>query len=390
MRERAFTSTIPGAVLSGDNPQIVYHYGDLSGEQWALESGKALTDFSDLGVVRVTGADRLSWLTTLSTQVLTDLQPGVSREFLLLDPQGRIQFTCCALDDGQGVYLLLEGARVTSLIEFLRRMQFLLRVEVTDVSSDFLVFATVIPATKLAAGKTAFTQLPGVAFLWEDSWPGIVPGGASYTPSGFSHPASIRTRVFLLVEASAGEAFTAAWGACSTVNQADSSCPWAGRNAWEALRIEDLRPAFSEVDDKTLPHELDWLRTAVHLNKGCYCGQESVARIVNLGKPPRRLVLLQLDGSQSITVKPSAAVFAGKRQVGVVTAAARHADLGPVALALVRRGLAADLPLTVVQGEDEVPALQEVIVDPLGRSSVSPAERPGAELRGVNLRPREI
>lgn len=387
MREQAFTAGVPGAVAEADNPLIIHHYGDLSGEQWALEAGSALTDFSDLGVVRVSGVDRLSWLTTLSSQVLTGLQPGDSAEFLLLDPQGRIQFACAAWDTGQAVYLLLEGARVASLVEFLRRMQFMLRVEVTDVSADFLAFATVVPQAQLGEKRSALEQLPGVAFTWVDPWPGVVSGGATYTPADFQHPAVARARVFLLVHATEVATFAASWSASAL---AAADCPWAGRNAWEALRIEDLRPASADVDEKTLPHELDWLRTAVHLNKGCYCGQESVARIVNLGKPPRRLVLLQLDGSQSVAVKPQAPVLAGNRPVGLVTSVARHADLGPVALAVVRRGLALDLPLAVMQGEDEVPALQEVIVDPQGRSSVSPAQRPGAELRGVNLRPLEI
>lgn len=388
MSNQAVTASLPKAVLASENPLIVHHYGDLSTEQWELEAGRALTDFSDLGVVKVTGPDRLSWLTTLSSQVLTGMLPAESREFLLLDPQGRIQFACAAWDDGQDTFLLLEGAKAPDLVAFLQRMQFMLRVEVTDVSMQYTAVATVCPEAKLMQVHEKLSVLPGVVFSWVDPWPGVTSGGATYTPADFAHPAATRKRLYLLVEASAFAQFRQAW---ESAEFSSSTCPWAGRNAWDALRIEDLRPAYAmEVDEKTLPHELDWLRTAVHLQKGCYCGQESVARIVNLGKPPRRLVLLQLDGSQSVQVKPGAVVKAGSRVVGTVTSVARHADLGPVALALVRRGLAIDLSLSIEQGAEEVPALQEVIVDPEGKSSASPAERPGAELRGVNLRQREV
>ena len=74
--------------------------------------------------------------------------------------------------------------------------------------------------------------------------------------------------------------------------------PLAGTWAAEALRVAAWRPRLGfETDHRTIPHEVDWLRTAVHLHKGCYRGQETVARVHNLGRPPRRLVFLHLDGS---------------------------------------------------------------------------------------------
>ena len=74
--------------------------------------------------------------------------------------------------------------------------------------------------------------------------------------------------------------------------------PLAGIWAAEALRVAAWRPRLGfETDHRTIVHEVDWLRTAVHLHKGCYRGQETVARVHNLGRPPRRLVFLHLDGS---------------------------------------------------------------------------------------------
>ncbi|MDT3767032.1 folate-binding protein [Gleimia hominis] len=340
------------------------HFGDMSGEQWALEKGEAVTPLSHLGVVRVSGADRQSWLTTLSSQIITGMQPGQSRELLLLDVRGHIDFAAAVGDDGEGTLLILERERVDSLVEFLNSMKFMLRVEVADISDDVEVFGRVVPK------GTAFDVLEGSAFTWVDPWPDVQPGGATYTPEGFNHPADSRRRVLDLIPKAKAQAVS-------------SKYPQAGMVAWEALRVEDLRPRWAtEVDAKAVPHELDWLRTAVHIDKGCYCGQETVARILNLGRPPRRLVLLQLDGSRSWQAQHGDEVKVGERRVGVVTTPVRHADYGPMALALVRRGLDPAVQVDVMTEDGPVAAAQEIVVDPQGKSSVSPEERPGANLRG--------
>ena len=120
----------------------------------------------------------------------------------------------------------------------------------------------------------------------------------------------------------------------------------AGVWAYEANRVAALRPRLGvDTDERTIPHEVGWIGAAVHLDKGCYRGQETVARVHNLGKPPRMLVLLHLDGS---TDRPATgdAVLAGGRTVGRLGTVVDHVDDGPVALALLKRGLPADTPLT--------------------------------------------
>ena len=107
-----------------------------------------------------------------------------------------------------------------------------------------------------------------------------------------------------------------------------------------------------------MSHEVDWLRTAVHLSKGCYRGQETVARVHNLGKPPRRLVMLHLDGSGHHLPERGAEVFSGDRRVGHLTTTARHHELGPIALALVKRSIPADADLVT----DGTAAAQELVV----------------------------
>jgi folate-binding protein YgfZ len=113
-----------------------------------------------------------------------------------------------------------------------------------------------------------------------------------------------------------------------------------------------------ETDHRTIPHEVDWLRTAVHLHKGCYRGQETVARVHNLGRPPRRLVFLHLDGSGHTLPARGAAVELDGRAVGHLTSVARHFEDGPIALALVKR----NTPVEAVLAVEGLSAAQEEIV----------------------------
>ncbi|MDO5048582.1 MAG: folate-binding protein [Actinomycetaceae bacterium] len=368
----------PKAAKDSLDSDVAAHYGDLSGEQWALEKGTAFSDMSDMGIVTVSGPDRLSWLTTISSQVVDPMTPADSKELLLLDANGRISFAAAVLDDGEKTTLLVEGDRADALVEFLESMKFMLRVSIENATERVGVVGAIVPSNHEAINRARedVAEYPGYLVSWVDPWPGVVEGGASYTQPGFEHPAKPRTRILHLIERDKLTQFAEEW--------ADDGGKWAGRIAWEALRIEDFRPRWGrEVDEKSVPHELDWLRTAVHLNKGCYSGQESVARIVNMGKPPRRLVLLQLDGSESKTVKPGDEVQAKGRAVGRVTSVARHADWGPIALAVIRRGIAIEVLLDVVTEEGPIIAAQEMIVDPAGKSSQSPKERPGKDLRGI-------
>lgn len=364
-----------GAVEDSQDSGVAWHYGDLSEEQWQLEKGDAFSDLSDTGVVTVSGPDRLSWLTTISSQIVNPMGVDESKELLLLDPNGRISFAAGVLDDGEKTTLLVEGSRTQALLDFLNSMKFMLRVEMADETPSVAVVGQVVPVSKVDKALEDAAGLHGFMKTWVDPWPGVVEGGATYTPKDLKeHPASKRRRLLHLVERDRLTEFADAWDA--------KGGTWAGRNAWEALRIEDFRPRWGrEVDEKSVPHELDWIRTAVHLHKGCYSGQESVARIVNMGKPPRRLVLLQLDGSQTRVVKPGDDVEAKGRRVGAITTVARHADWGPIALAVIRRGIALDLDLDVVTEDGPIAAAQEVIVDPEGKSSESPENRPGADLR---------
>ena len=344
-----------GAVEAGGlDTGVASHYGDPLREQRELARGNAVVDLSHRGVVTVTGPDRLSWLNTLSSQQVNDLQPGRSSELLLLSVQGRIEYDARVLDDGGTTWLIVEAAEAPALAQWLDRMRFMLRVEVADVSADWAV-----------AGSVAEVPAWSGFQMWTDPWPNVGAGGHAYTvvPED-AHPGRERPwHEYLIPAAELADAVEA------------SGRSLAGTMASEALRIAAWRPRLgAETDEKTIPHELDLIRTAVHLSKGCYKGQETVARVHNLGHPPRRLVFLQLDGSQHTLPAPGSSVLAGERVVGTVTSVAQHYEMGAVALAVIKRSVDPGMDLVVSDDGELYAAAQEIIVAPdagqvLGRAT---------------------
>jgi len=322
-------SSRPGAV--GDPPQ---HYGSPLAEQRALLAG-AVVDLSDRDVVTVTGPDRLTWLDSLLSQSLARLAPGESAEAMLLDPSGRIEYVARVVDDGETAWLLMDAGTGAGLAAFLDRMRFMLRVEVADRSADFATIGTL------------GDPVPGTV-TWVDPWAHVVAGGHQYATVA-EHPGAEWTYSETLVPRDALAAL--------------ADRPAAGILALEALRIAAWRPrAATELDATSIPHELDWIRSAVHLAKGCYRGQETVAKVHNLGHPPRRLVLLHLDGSDNVAVAAGDEVLDGEKVVGRVTATATHFELGPIALAVIKRSTDSSATLTVTSTDGVVAAAQEVIV----------------------------
>lgn len=347
-----------GAVAgTGPDAGVAWHYGDPVGEQRALEAGGAVADQSHLGVIAVTGPDRLRWLHSITSQHLEHLAPGVSTETLVLSPHGHIEHAAGVVDDGATTWLLTETA--PALVGWLDSMRFTLRVEVADVTAEWAALGEALAAE--GAQDEPIT--------WRDPWPHTAPGGTRYGPTDAEHPARSRAWRTVLVPrdrlvAEVSQRERAGWRLAGT---------WAT----EALRVAAWRPrAVAEVDHRALPHELDWLRTAVHLVKGCYRGQETVARVHNLGRPPRRLVMLHLDGSGHLVPRAQATVRLADREIGVVTTVARHHELGPIALAVVKRSAPADAELLVDAEGGAIAAAQELVVPAEGISVDRPAPRP--------------
>jgi len=348
---------LPGAVEgSGPDAGVAWHYGDPVAEQRALERGRGLVDQSHVGVVRVTGPDRLSWLNSITSQALDALPPYSSTETLVLSPHGHVEHAAGVVDDGEATWLLTETA--PGLAAWLDSMRFMLRVEVADVTADWAALGE--PSAEEGAA--------GGPVVWRDPWPRVAPGGTRYGPPDEEHPGlDRRWRLVLVPRASLADEVAA---------RREAGAVLAGTWASEALRVAAWRPrAVLDADHRTIPHELDWLRTAVHLAKGCYRGQETIARVHNLGRPPRRLVMLHLDGSGHLLPGPGAVVRYDEAEVGHVTSSARHHVLGPVALAVVRRSVPAGAVLVVDDEGGPVSAGQEPIVAGEGQSVDRPPVR---------------
>jgi folate-binding protein YgfZ len=336
----------PGAVAAdGPDAGVASHYGDPYAEQRILTSGWGVVDASHRGVVRITGADRLSWLHSLTTQHLEQLAPGDSAQALVLSPQGHVQHHLTLTEDGTAVWAHVEPGTAADLIAFLTSMKFMLRVEVQDVTPEYAVLTVQGPA------RPADTDLPAAARIATDYGTDLI---------------------------------VARDGLPETVAKLRSDgAGLAGMWAHEALRIADGRArAGLDTDHRTIPHEAGWIDTAVHLNKGCYRGQETVARVHNLGHPPRRLVMLHLDGSADRLPEHGAQVQLDRTSVGFVGSAARHFELGPIALALVKRTVPVDATLQA----DGIAAAQEVIVPPDAGANVQITLKRSRDLIG---HPRE-
>ena len=301
-----------GAV-GGDAPDhlVAAHYGSIVGEQRRLLEGGTFVDLSHRDVVTVTGPDRLTWLHSLTTQFLEGLQPGVPTEVLLLSPQGRIEHGFSGVDDGDTFWAHTEPGAGAPLVAFLDRMRFMMRVEVAVVTDQFAVVG-----------------LPKL------QWKIVPRADLAALPDEVGDPVGL----------------------------------WA----WEALRIEAGLPRIGiDTDERTIPNEAGLLNVAVHLDKGCYRGQETVARVHTLGRPPRRLVRLHLDGSVNHLPAHGSDLTLDGVRVGSLGSAARHHELGPIALALVKRNVDPDADLLV----DGVAASQELIVDPEAGLHVRPVLR---------------
>ncbi|MFJ8075654.1 YgfZ/GcvT domain-containing protein [Streptomyces sp. NPDC096176] len=315
--------SLPGAVpAEGRDEGVAAHYGDLFREQRALADGKGFVDLSNRGVVTVTGEERLVWLHLLLTQHVSDLPAGQATEALILSANGHIEHALYLVDDGKTVWAHVEPGTREALVGYLESMKFFYRAEVADRTDEFAV-----------------VHLPA--------------GSIAEVPEGVVVRETAHGRDLFLPRS-------------DLESYAEKAGPAVGILAYEALRVENRRPRLGfETDHRTIPHELGWIGSAVHLQKGCYRGQETVARVHNLGKPPRRLVFLHLDGSEVHLPPPGTPVRLASdgdegRQLGFVTTSARHYELGPIALALVKRNVPVDAELLA----GSTPAAQETIVEP--------------------------
>jgi tRNA-modifying protein YgfZ len=349
-------------VVPDPDEAVPAHRGDPLAEQRAMARSAAVVDRSHRGVIAVPGEERLSWLHLLLSQHVSALPEGTGTEALILDAQGRVLHHMLVSHAGDTVYLDTDQADHAELLGYLQKMVFWSKVEPRDATEELAVLSVVGPDTAAVLAKAGVTapegayasaELPGGGVVRRMPWPG--PDAAD-----------------LLVP----RAELDAWWERLTSAGARA----AGAMAFEALRVESRRPrAHLDTDDRTIPHEVDWIPSAVHLTKGCYRGQETVARVANMGRPPRRLVLLLLDAGDEELPLTGDPVLRDGRAVGRVGSVTQHHELGPVALALLKRSVPADAELTA-GAEDRV---SPATVDPDSYVADDGAPPPGraAQLR---------
>ncbi|WP_382303866.1 YgfZ/GcvT domain-containing protein [Herbiconiux sp. UC225_62] len=373
---------LPGAVAApAPDESISAHYGNPIVEQRMLAGGpgaaagagaSVVVDLSNRGVISVSGPDRLSWLDSVTSQSIRDLAPGASAETLLLSANGRIEHAIRVFDDGETAWLLVDASETEPLEQWLQRMRFMLRVEIADRTDEFATIGWLAEgpdaAAPVALAAVAHTG-NGHPLTWVDPWPEVVAGGVQYAVIDEHPGASWFWRETLVPRAALRQLVEAVRAGELGV---------AGLLAAEALRIAAWRPRLTtEVDERSIPHELDWMRSAVHLSKGCYRGQETVAKVHNLGHPPRRLVLLNLDGSDAVLPAAGDEVFAAGAEdaAGHVTSVAIHHEWGPIALAVVKRQLPVDAGVVVRTADGDVAATAEEIVSPEAGATVGRVPR---------------
>ena len=294
-------------VEDGPDKGAIWHFGTPAQEQRALAEGKAWADLSHLSIIEVSGDDRIKWLHDLTTQHLLNLPAGDWLPAMILDHNGHVEYQFNLVDDGTNTFIVIDPGYAEGLLTYLLKMRFMLKVDARDASAECAVL-----------------RAPGAA---------TIIGGP-----------------YALVPRSELDAMKALF---------NENAKEVGTWALDAERVAAGRPRHGiDTDHKAIPNELGVLNKDVHMNKGCYRGQETVAKIFNLGAPPRRLVMLHLDGSAVVFPEPGTPVELDGNQVGVLGTVARHHELGPIALALVKRSTPTDVTLTV----DGVAAAQEIIV----------------------------
>ncbi|MEV8236451.1 MULTISPECIES: folate-binding protein YgfZ [unclassified Rhodococcus (in: high G+C Gram-positive bacteria)] len=347
--------TLPGAVPSPDDSVdagVAWHYGNPFGEQRSAVSAAAVIDRSHRFVLAISGDERSSWLNTISSQLVSDLPDGSSAENLSLDVNGRIEHHFVQTDLGGVTYIDTERAQGPDLLSFLKKMVFWAKAEPRE--ADELVVLSVLGSDAASILDKAGLPVPseiygasavdGGGFVRRMPWPG---------PNSYD---------VVVPRAGLSDWF---------LRLRDAGAAPAGTWAYEALRVESVRPRVGvDTDEKTIPHEVRWIGSAaefgaVHLEKGCYRGQETVSRVHNLGRPPRHLVLLHLDGSADGRPVTGDPVTAGSRAVGRLGTVVDHFELGPVALALVKRTIPVDAaleagPCAASIDPDSIPSYDDV------------------------------
>jgi len=305
----------------------------------AAHGGAVAVPRPGLAVLPLGGRDVLRYLHAVTSQHTAELSEGGAAEALLLSPKGKVDFAFRLAVLPDGVLLDTEAEAAAALAAWLARFVFRYDVAVGSPGTGALsVLGPDAGAAVAAAGLPAPPPVPGRAAV---AHPGLA---VHRTPLGLD-----------LV----GPAAPAALATLDAAGVAG-----APEELWELVRIERGLPRWGrELTDDVIAEEAGLLGTHVHLDKGCYPGQETVARVHNLGQVQRRLAGVRFDGEELPPARTELTTEDGRR-AGQLRSGVHHPELGPIALAYVRRmvvpgqlvhageagGRVVELPFPTVQG----------------------------------------
>ncbi|HEY8638103.1 MAG TPA: glycine cleavage T C-terminal barrel domain-containing protein [Solirubrobacteraceae bacterium] len=282
----------------------------VQAQQAALRQDCALLDRSERGKLALTGAEAKAFLNGQVTNDVEALQPGQGQYAALLTHKGKMLADLRVLDLGDELWLDCERVALQPLFDALRRFLVGFDAELHKRTLEQSLLSLVGPRAR---------EIVGAGALPEDEHSNVRSqvGGADV----------------VLVATDIGVDVICAAGAAAAVRDA-LDCPEIDEAAAEVLRVETGRPRYGvELDDSVIPQEAGLNDRAVSFTKGCYVGQETVARLHYRGKPNRHLRGLRLTGP----VHTGDPLRLGEREVGRVASVADSPRFGPIALALVRR-----------------------------------------------------
>ncbi len=347
-------------VPCGPGCELVATFGDIEAEYAAIRRGAGLLDWAHRGTLRIGGRDRRDFLNRLLTQELKDLSPGRAKRAFLLGRAGRIEADLLLVETGECVLADVDACCAGDAAEALRRFLFSEDVEITDVTEGFYRLG--------ACGPAALRALEAAAGAALDLEPGharqVRIAGIDSVVAREDATGDAGVSIFVPLEGA-----TAVWEALLSAGEGLERVRPAGWFAFNTARIEAGTPLFNvDFGPSNLPHETGVLGERVSFRKGCYVGQEIVARTEHLGRPKQVLVglrmsrdLLPVAGAPVLETPPAAPSAA---PIGVVTSSTLSPMLGraPVAFAMVRSAFAAPGTTVLASAEGE---MAEAVVGPL-------------------------
>lgn len=298
----------------------------------AFRTAAAWTQLPGRGTLRARGRDAAAFVDKFTTAAVGGLRPGQGTEGMFADVRGWVIALTAILRTDDGLLIDCDGAVAGRLREHLEHYHIREDMDLVDVSSDVACFAIVGPEAPGWLGARVEGDVPTAplehGMLRCGGIEAVVSAIDWFGPAGFLVRVALESRERLND-----------WLVSEGLAQGTAA-------ALEPLRIEHRYPLARDIPPKTLPQELDRTARAISFTKGCYLGQETVARIDALGHVNRSLAIVAVEGD--VAPPPGEAVSCGGEDVGVLTSVCVSPRLGPCGLALVhRRGLAPGAVLAV-------------------------------------------